>query len=254
MRCVDLDVVLDDPTSVEDFRDSGFLAIERFLQPALLDEVRVAYDEVISGQVRARQDRMLGGIIRQVRSPSTDHPFFVDNDAIVLGRRLAAHLFGGTPDDYDKFYEMLIDKPAGTTHATPWHQDIGYFGRPVAPEGLPTKVADLQIWVALDPVDVDNGCMQFLARPYGTPALEHVVASGDPDDEGRLLSLSDRSFAALDLADAVACDLPAGGATVHLTGTPHYTGPNRTDRPRRAYIFNIAPRSFVEAAAALYPD
>jgi hypothetical protein len=254
VRSVDVDQLLDDPTSADHFLSRGFLAIDQFLTADLLHDASVAYDEVISGAVRARQDRMLGGIIRQVRSPSTDHPFFVDNDAVAAGRRLAAHLFGGEPADYDKFYEMLIDKPAGTPHETPWHQDIGYFGRPVAPEGFPTGVADLQIWVALDPVDADNGCMQFIARPHGAPALEHVVASGDPDDEGRLLSVSERAAASLTLGDAIACDLPAGGATVHVPGTPHYTGPNHTDRPRRAYIFNVAPRSFVEAAAALYPD
>jgi ectoine hydroxylase-related dioxygenase (phytanoyl-CoA dioxygenase family) len=46
------------------------------------------------------------------------------------------------------------------------------------------------------------------------------------------------------VTDATACELPAGGATVHDSRTLHYTGPNRTDRPRRAYIliFGNQPR------------
>jgi ectoine hydroxylase-related dioxygenase (phytanoyl-CoA dioxygenase family) len=252
MRAATLDAVLHDADAPAAFLADGYACIDHFVDAPLLADIRVAYDEVISGRVQARLDRMLGGIIRQVRSPSTDHPFFVDNPAVHAGRRLAAHLFGGTADDYAKFYEMLIDKPAGTAHETPWHQDIGYFGRPVAPPGFPTGMPDLQIWVALDDVDADNGCMQFLPRRHGEPAWEHVVASGDPDDEGRLLRCSDAALATAPLHTAVVGSVPAGGATVHVPGTPHYTGPNLTDRPRRAYIFNIAPRGFVEAAEALY--
>jgi hypothetical protein len=252
MRHPDLATLLDDDDAPGAFVDAGFACIDHFLDPSMLAEARQAYDEVVSGAVRARHDRMLGGVIRQVRSPSTDHPYFVDNDVITLGRRLAAHLFGGTADDYDKFFEMLIDKPGGTPHARPWHQDIAYFGRPVAPTGFPTDVPDLQIWVALDDVDAENGCMQFLPRRHGEPAWAHEVASGDPDNEGRLLRLTDDALAAAPLDEVVVGAIPAGGATAHAPGTPHYTGPNLTGRPRRAYIFNVAPRTFVDAAQPLY--
>ena len=40
----------------------------------------------------------------------------------------------------------------------------------------------------------------------------------------------------VDGAAAVACPLPAGGATFHLSRTLHYAGENRTAAPRRAYI------------------
>ena len=47
----------------------------------------------------------------------------------------------------------------------------------------------------------------------------------------------------LDLSTRTVAKLPAGGVTMHGYGTPHYTGPNRTtDRPRRAYIFNLATK------------
>lgn len=252
VRYPDLDTLTAAPDAATRFHRDGYLCIDRFLPDDTLAAARTAYDEVISGEVRARQDRLLGGLIRQVRSPSTDHPYFVDNDAVTLGRGLAAFLFGGAVDDYGKFYEMLIDKPAGTPHETPWHQDIAYFGRPVAPPGFPSAVPDLQIWVALDDADADNGCMQFLPRAHGEPCWEHVVAAGDPDDEGRLLRLSDSMLATATLERPVVGSIPAGGCTVHVPGTPHRTGPNVTDRPRRAYIFNIAPRRFVEAAMPYY--
>lgn len=40
----------------------------------------------------------------------------------------------------------------------------------------------------------------------------------------------------VDPKGAVACPLPAGGMTIHQPKTLHYTGPNRTNTPRRAYI------------------
>ena len=45
----------------------------------------------------------------------------------------------------------------------------------------------------------------------------------------------------IDLSRAVVAEIPAGGATIHSYGTPHYKSPNRSkSRHRRAYIFNVA--------------
>src|SRR5690606_36572853 len=43
-----------------------------------------------------------------------------------------------------------------------------------------------------------------------------------------------------DPSRAVGCPLPAGGATIHLSRTLHYTGPNRTAIPQRAYIMGLS--------------
>lgn len=235
-----------DDDAVEAFRRRGFLAVDRLIGDDDLAVVRAAYDDVIAGRLAAPGDRLLGGIIRQVKGPSSASGVFADNAAIDAGLQVAAAVFGH--DRFEPVYEMLIDKPPHTPHETPWHQDIGYFGKPVVRAGAPGAIEDIQIWLALDDVDVDNGCMQFIPTAYGTPALAHVVAAGDPDDEGRLVAID--PTVAVDQERAVACPLPAGGATMHFVSTPHYTGPNRTaDRPRRAYIFNIGPAGLAAAAA-----
>ena len=88
--------------------------------------------------------------------------------------------------------------------------------------------------------------MHFAPILHTQPLIAHVVAGGDPDDPGRLLAI-DEPERRLDLSLAVAAPLPAGGCTIHSYGTPHYTPPNRSsDRPRRAYIFNLAPTTYVE--------
>lgn len=222
---------------VERFHVDGFLAIDRVIDDHDLQVLRTAYDEVLAGLVAASGDRMLGGITRQVMWPSQEHPVFDENVALAhmceLGRRLI-----GKPTT--RVFDMLIYKPPRHPHETPWHQDMAYSGMPVAPAGTPMRLDSLQFWIPMDDVDVDNGCMHFVPGRHTQPLLEHVVASGAPDDPGRLLALADPERQ-LDLTTAVSVPLTAGGCTVHSYGTPHYTSPNVTDRPRRAYIVNVAP-------------
>jgi hypothetical protein len=44
---------------------------------------------------------------------------------------------------------------------------------------------------------------------------------------------------AVDEASIVPVPLRAGGATFHTQRTMHHTGPNRTDRARRAYAIEV---------------
>jgi hypothetical protein len=222
---------------LERYEREGFLAIDRLVDDEALRTLRDAYDDVLDREVPAAGDRMLGGITRQVMMPSTAHPAFDDNAAIDEAMDIAAGVFG-TPAV--RFFDMLILKPAGHPHETPWHQDMAYAAMPTAPAGRAIPLETIQFWVALDDVDEVNGCMHFVPGAHLEPLLEHVVAGGAADDPGRLLALPDPGTQ-LDLQRVVPAPLRAGGATMHSYGTPHMTPPNRsTDRPRRAYIFNLA--------------
>jgi hypothetical protein len=224
-----------DRRSGEQLRRDGFLVIDSLVDADVVTELRAAYDDIISRRVALSGDRKLGSIIRQVMYPAREHSLFADNAAFRAGLDIARRVFGR--DDLGRVYDMLIDKPAGTPHETPWHQDAAYMAMPAAHPGTPTDIDDIQVWLALDDVEIANGCMQFVPTPYGAPLLPHAVVSGDPEDEGRLLAFSEP----FEASGAVAAPLRAGGCTVHLPSTPHYTGPNRTVRPRRAFIFNIGP-------------
>jgi hypothetical protein len=236
---------------VEAFWRDGFGVIDRLVDDAGVALLRRAYDEILDGVVSAPGDRYLGGITRQVKGPAQAHPVIDDNPALRAATELASELLG---EQVTRFYDMLIYKAPGHPHSTPWHQDIGYFGRPVSAPGTPAVLHDLQFWVALDDVDVENGCMHFVPGCHRDPSLAHRVCAGDPDDEGRLIEITDAAEV-LDLSTVVACPLRAGGATVHLPSTPHFTPPNTSiDRPRRAYIFNLAPKRFIAAAAQAATD
>src|SRR6185436_14247207 len=64
--------------------------------------------------------------------------------------------------------------------------------------------------------------------------LPHHSIGHDP----RVVGLEVDSAEAL-APKAAACPIPAGGATVHHSRTLHYTGPNQSDGPRRAYILGF---------------
>ena len=147
-----------------------------------MERLRAAYDELVDEQLAADGDRLLGGVTRQVMHPSRNHLEFADNEALHLGRELAAGLFvhAGIRQAPVKAFEMLIDKPPGHAYETPWHQDAGYWDRPVLAAGSSIDEPDLQFWFALDDVDVNNGCMQFVATDPGEPSLQHEVTSRRP--------------------------------------------------------------------------
>ena len=225
---------------VEAWNVDGFLVLERFIDDDTLSTLRGAYDDILSREVEAAGDRMLGGVTRQVMLPSSAHPAFDRNPVVRKGVHIGRQLFG--TKEVSRTFDMLIYKPPGHPHDTPWHQDMAYAGRPVARAGSKIILESIQFWIPLDDVDLETGCMQFVPGYQVQPLLEHHVASGDPDDDGRLLALVDPP-AQVDLSKSVVAEIPAGAATMHSYGTPHYTGPNRSpDRHRRAYIFNVATR------------
>lgn len=221
------------------FARDGFAVIEGLADQETTRQLASVYDGMLSGEVPCPDtDRELGGLTRQIMMPHLHHPLFADNAALECARSLSRELVGC--DDPQFLFSMLIYKPAGHSHPTPWHQDMSYAGKPVTAAGTawPGNVIT-QFWLALDDVDEMMGCMEFIPGAQDRPMPAHYVASGDPNDDGRLLAIVDPETA-LDLDTVVRCPLRAGSATVHGYTTPHYTGPNHSDRGRRAYIFSFA--------------
>ena len=136
------------------------------------------------------------------------------------GRRYAAAPMGVAEADLTSWSHM-IDKPPGTGRPTYWHQDEAYWEPSVEHRAVGA-------WMPLTECSVDMGCMQFLPGSHRGEILPHH--SRRPDIRPDLYEV----IAEIDDAAAVACPLPAGGATFHHSRTLHYTAPNVTDRPRRA--------------------
>lgn len=114
----------------------------------------------------------------------------------------------------------MFCKPALVGSAVPPHQDNAYFCR------TPPDVFTL--WIALDPVTLENGAVHYLAGSHGKmlPHIPSGVAGNSMGLEGPLPGGYETFVGTLSPGDALC----------HHCQTIHYSEPNRSDRPRRGML------------------
>ncbi len=210
--------------------------VDPLTSPDELAALRPAYDRLFEKDAVAAQHRieLSGTDLPQVLDVERYAPELGETAAFQRASDVARQLLG--PDAVGTGMHA-IRKPGRTGAETPWHQDEAYW------DPARDHFA-ISVWIPLQPVTEANGCMQFQPRSNRLPVLDHRLV--DPATEG--LVLVDDSA----VTDPVVCPLPLGGATVHGNRTVHYTGPNRSEEPRRALIMSFAspsrarvePRSF----------
>ncbi len=212
------------------FRENGFLALEQLMPPEEVARAREAYDRIFdqrAGREVGDQFDLAGtdeegkeARLPQILNPSKYAPELAAGvfreRALELCRRLLGPeaAIGG---------DHAILKPARIGSETPWHQDEAYWDEATLHEAV-------SIWIPLQEATRENGCMAFLPGTHRLDVQPHRSIGGDP----RIHALE--TTIDLDEKAAVFCPLPAGGCTVHHCRTFHYTGPNRSDAPRRALI------------------
>ena len=126
--------------------------------------------------------------------------------------------------------DHVLMKPALVGPVTPCHQDEAF-------RDPRFHYNEISIWLALQPVDRTNGCMEFLPGTNKGEVLPHRSPNNDPSVHAL------ECYDGFDAAGFVAVPLRAGSCTVHGGRTLHFAGPNRSPAPRFAYvmIFNVPP-------------
>ena len=119
-----------------------------------------------------------------------------------------------SPQGFEWFDKLPYD-----TQATPAHQDGFYWCRE------PNVACGL--WIALDPVDRENGCLWYARGSHRQGILPHA-GSGVLGFSQGLQNFDPGTV------DAVPIELSPGDAVVHSSATIHWTDVNRTPRHRRA--------------------
>lgn len=228
---------------VAEFHEHGFTHVERLTTDAEVEWLRDRFAEVF----RPENENQLGGyfdasrplgstseqlgapVLPQSIRPELVIPALLDTIAHRNAQRIALRLLDVAPEDITSWTHM-IDKPPRTGHDTPWHQDEAFWE-------LDLRYHACAVWLALDDVDVDNGCMQFLPGSHRQGIVTHRHLYDDPTVSALVIDDVDESL-------AVPVPLRAGGATFHTQTTMHHTGPNLTDRRRRAYAmeFQLPPQ------------
>ena len=224
------------PEQISHFQQRGYISIGPLLEMDLVEQLRAEYDRLFA---QARED----GRYRNLSLGDTDDieakreapeqmlQIMQMCERSLIFRQLLYHeaildlvqdLIG---PNIQLFHDQALYKPAHHGGPVFWHQDNAYWK--CAPANL------VSCWMTLDDVDVDNGAMHLMPG-------SHLMARHDHERSNSTSSLLDYGDK-VDEGDAVAIELPAGGALLHHCQTLHYTPPNRTDRQRRAFVIHFMP-------------
>lgn len=207
------------------FDQHGFVVVRQMLEQADFAELKTNLDRYIRDVVPTLpdadafyQDRARPETLKQMQRMGCD-PFFLNYVQHPKWTALAQALVGEpvTADQPEWF-----NKPPGTNHVTPPHQDNYYFC--LAPSNVVT------IWLALDPVDAENGCLRYVdgshQRDYRTHAKSKILG----------FSQGITDYTAEDFTREVAVPLQPGDAVAHHGMTIHRADANLSlTRHRRSF-------------------
>jgi hypothetical protein len=137
-------------------------------------------------------------------------------------------LLDGGRDGVRLFWEQAVVKPPQARTELPWHQDSGY--TPTVPEEYVT------CWLALDDADESNGCLWLQPGSHVRGRTAHVNGGTGPFRVG--YDGDERG---------VPVPVARGDVLVFSSLLMHKSGPNTTDRPRRAWILQYCVGSATSA-------
>lgn len=203
----------------------GFVIVRQLLGEADFAELRVNLDRYVRDIVPTLpdsdafyQDRTRPETLKQMQRMGCD-PYFRDYVRHPKWTALATALVGEpVASDQPEWF----NKPPGTNHVTPPHQDNYYFC--LAPSNVVT------IWLALDTVDAENGCLRYVdgshQRGFRTHAKSKIL--------GFSQGITDYSHE--DFTREVAILLQPGDAVAHHGMTIHRADANLSaTRHRRSF-------------------
>ena len=160
--------------------------------------------------------------------PSRYEPLLRQSKLASSARSIAKQILG---PKLENDLEHAVCKPPFSGAATPWHQDDAFHRKG---SGVPESIS---IWMPLQDVSPENGCMQYIRGSNLGPLYPHRSPRNDP----RIHGLETVSIP--DLTHCVAVSVRAGDGVIHLSRTLHSAGVNHSDQPRRAYVLGFSVRA-----------
>lgn len=205
---------------------AGFVIVRNFIPAEEFQELRQNLDRYIRDVVPTLEDahafyddKSKPETLKQMQHMQAD-PYFRDFAQTHPRWRDLAEALLGEPATCE--YPEWFNKPPRTTHPTPPHQDNYYFNL------TPPQV--LTIWVALDPVDEENGCLRYIAGSH----LRGVRPHGRSQVLGFSQGITD--YSTQERESEVCAVLQPGDATIHHGWMIHRADPNVSQvRHRRSF-------------------
>jgi len=211
---------------LQDFEADGFAAIRRLVAGQALDELMANVNrfiaDVVLGLPREHvfyEDRDDPSSLKQIQHLEDHDPWFRDLLAGGVFRELAERLLKGPVVPKNMQY---FNKPPRIGQPTPPHQDGYYF--------MLNPCEALTMWLALDDVDEQNGCVRYVRGSCRRGMREHARTATLGFSQGIVGYPTED-----DRQHEVACPAQPGDLFVHHAMTIHRADGNRSkDRSRRA--------------------
>ena len=211
-------------SQIDDYRKNGFLVIDEFLTPDELAVWRCAVDDAVAAKCPpARNNEYYDNVFQQRVN------LWQDSEAVrelVLDPRigkLTADLEG--LEAVRLCHDQALCK-APWANATTWHVDNPFWQ-------FHSHHAT-SMWLALDDVTIQNGCMYFLPGTHKNARFEPVLIT--PNMNRLFENYPD--WAAI---VPVPVEMPAGSCSFHNALLAHAAGPNMTTGSRRAMVAIYMP-------------
>lgn len=218
--------------AVQRFRDDGFLVVHEPCERAELESIRSLLRGLLerrAGRDEGNQldmlslDRHAGEEMQpQIIKPSLYAPALLRTRHFARVQAMARQLLG--PDARFSFDHAIL-KPAGKVAATPWHQDEAHGS------DQDFHHEQVSIWMPLQDVTEENGCMSYVPGSHRGPLLPHRSPNGDA--RVHALECEPGSF---DESAATTQPTVAGACILHAGRTLHAALANRSAADRLAYV------------------
>jgi ectoine hydroxylase-related dioxygenase (phytanoyl-CoA dioxygenase family) len=231
---------------VADFKVRGFVNGGQVLNDEEVDALRADMERVIANRdnPNVKQPVLLRNLSRDENTPvwqivniwevSDAFHALISQPQIVEG---LAQLTDAT--ELRIWHDQIQYKPAQVGGVNMWHQDAPYWPI-IAP------MTEVSAWVALDDVDVDNGCMSMIPGSHlwgNNIEFIHTLKDFDsmPEEfEGHKL-------------EVVRCPVKKGEVHYHHALTWHGSHANTSGRPRRAIALHYMTQDTRYVAAGNHP-
>jgi ectoine hydroxylase-related dioxygenase (phytanoyl-CoA dioxygenase family) len=219
--------------------EKGYLSLRAITTPEEVQEIRAAlqglFDKGAGENEGANHDFVAGDhpetpkTAPQIINPVNYYPKLRKTACFKNSLKIAKQILG---EEARCFFDLTILKKPEVGAPTPWHQDVAF-------RDPRFEYKEISMWVALQDVTAESGCLRFIPGSHLTEAVLPHHALND-DHTSQVFEC----VGTFDESAAVASPLPAGGCSIHLPGTLHSAGPNVSSTARLAYImvFSVPPK------------